>query len=167
MSHAEWSLNPTTTIQHGHISSGDLLTTIPDILLTFKPDVTHDNAIMVNINITGPQGPVSVTLPTNNGQAVQAGLSCTPPTPTQNFRENGLNQKILLHQYRNIFSCKVHVYKLYFSQSEMLMSNIQLGYLMARGGGQAVQAGLSCPPPRISERTDDQQILLHHVIQEY
>ena len=29
----------------------------------------------------------------------------------------------------------------------MLSSNIQLGYPCPRGGGQAVQAGLSCPPP--------------------
>ena len=49
----------------------------------------------------------------------------------------------------------------------MLTLNIQLGYLLARGGGQAVQAGLSYPPPRILERIDNQQILLHHVLQEY
>ena len=34
----------------------------------------------------------------------------------------------------------------------MLTSNVQLGYVLTRGGGQAVQGGLSCPPPRISER---------------
>ena len=51
----------------------------------------------------------------------------------------------------------------------MLTSNIQLGYLLARdgGGGQAVQAGLSYRLPRILERMDNQQVLLHHVIQEY
>ena len=57
--------------------------------------------------------------------------------------------------------------KLYFSQSEMLISNVQLGYVLTRGGGQAVQGGLSCPPPRISERIDNMQILLHHLLQEY
>ena len=31
----------------------------------------------------------------------------------------------------------------------MFTSNIQFGYPCPRGGGQAVQAGLSCPPPRI------------------
>ena len=46
----------------------------------------------------------------------------------------------------------------------MLTLNVQLGYLLARGGGQAVQAGLSYLPPRISERIDNQQILL---LQEY
>ena len=29
----------------------------------------------------------------------------------------------------------------------MITSNIQLGFLLTRGGGQAVQGGLSCPPP--------------------
>ena len=36
----------------------------------------------------------------------------------------------------------------------MLTSKVQLGYVLTRGGGQAVQGGLSCPPPRISERID-------------
>ena len=49
----------------------------------------------------------------------------------------------------------------------MLTSNVQLGYVLTRGGGQAVQGGLSCPPHRISERMDDMQILLHHLLQEY
>ena len=58
-------------------------------------------------------------------------------------------------------------YKLYFSQSEMLTSNVQLGYVLIMGGGQAVQGGLSWPPPSISERIDNSQILLHHLLQEY
>ena len=49
----------------------------------------------------------------------------------------------------------------------MLISNVQLGYVLTSGGGQAVQGGLSCPPPRISERMDNLQILLHHLLQEY
>ena len=49
----------------------------------------------------------------------------------------------------------------------MLTSNIQLGYVLTRDGGQAVQGGLSCPPPRFSERMDKPQILLHHLLQEY
>ena len=49
----------------------------------------------------------------------------------------------------------------------MLTSKVQLGYVLTRGGGQAVQGGLSCPPPRISERMDNPQILLHHLLQEY
>ena len=49
----------------------------------------------------------------------------------------------------------------------MLTSNVQLGYVLTRGGGQAVQGGLSCPPTRISERMDNLQILLYHLLQEY
>ena len=49
----------------------------------------------------------------------------------------------------------------------MLTSNVQLGYILTRGGRQAVQGGLSCPPPRISERIDNTQIVLHHLLQEY
>ena len=37
-------------------------------------------------------------------------------------------------------------YKHYYSQTEMFASNVQFGYPCPRGGGQAVQAGLSCPP---------------------
>ena len=47
----------------------------------------------------------------------------------------------------------------------MLTSNVQLGYILTRGGGQAVQGSLSCPPPRISDRIDNQQFLLHHLLQ--
>ena len=43
----------------------------------------------------------------------------------------------------------------------MLTSKVQLGYVLTGGGGQAVQGGLSCPPPRISERMDNQQIGLY------
>ena len=49
----------------------------------------------------------------------------------------------------------------------MLTSNVQLGYILTRGRGQAVQGGLSCPLPRISERMDNQQFLLHHLLQKY
>ena len=49
----------------------------------------------------------------------------------------------------------------------MITSNVQLGYVLTRGRGQAVLGGLSCPPPRISDRMDNQQILLHHLLQEY
>ena len=52
----------------------------------------------------------------------------------------------------------------------MLTSNVQFGYVLTSGGRQAVQGGLSCPTPRISERNDNPQILqilLHHLLQEY
>ena len=49
----------------------------------------------------------------------------------------------------------------------MLTSNVRLGYVLTRGGWQAIQGGLSCSPPRISERMNNLQILLHHLLQEY
>ena len=49
----------------------------------------------------------------------------------------------------------------------MLSSNVQLGYVLTRGGGQAVQGGLSCPPPRISVIIVNPQILLNRLLQEY
>ena len=49
----------------------------------------------------------------------------------------------------------------------MLTSNVQLGYVLTRVGGQAVQGGLFCPLPRISDRMDSPQILLHQQLQEY
>ena len=72
------------------------------------------------------------------------------------------NLQILLH----------HLLQEYFfgrdiNFNEMLTSNVQLGCVLTRVGGQAVHVGLSCPPPRNSERTDNPQILLHHLLQEY
>ena len=49
----------------------------------------------------------------------------------------------------------------------MQTSNVQLGYVLTRVGGQAVQGGLSCPPPRISKRMDKLQILVHSLLQDY
>ena len=49
------------------------------------------------------------------------------------------------------------------SQTEMFTSNVQFGYPCPRGGGgggQAVQAGLSCPPPRIWVKQCHQLILI-------
>ena len=48
-----------------------------------------------------------------------------------------------------------------------LLQNIQLGCVLTRGRGQAVQGGLSCPSPRISDIMDNPQILLHYLLQEY
>ena len=95
------------------------------------------------------------------GQAVQGGLSCPPPR----ISERKDNQQILLH----------HVLQEYLVERDINFISVNLicllqrsdGYVLTRGGGQAVQGGLSCPPPRISERMDNQQILLHHVVQEY
>ena len=86
------------------------------------------------------------------GQAVQGGLSCPHPE----FQRKWIIHNFITSSTSEIFSYKR--YKLYFCQSEMLTSNVQMGYVLTRGGGQAVQGGLSCPPPRISERMDNTQI---------
>ena len=49
----------------------------------------------------------------------------------------------------------------------MLTSNVQLGCVLTRGGGKLSRAINLAPPPRISERMDNPQILLHHLLQEY
>ena len=96
------------------------------------------------------------------GQAVQGGLSC----PHLEFQTEWIICKFYYTiYYKNICWKR---YKHYFSQSEMLTSNVQLGYILTRGGGQAVQGGLSCPSPRISKRMDNQQFFIkHHLLQKY
>ena len=51
----------------------------------------------------------------------------------------------------------------------MLTSNVQLGYVLTRGGGggKLSRAVYLAPLPRISERKDNPQILLHYLLQEY
>ena len=93
------------------------------------------------------------------GQAVQGCLSCPPPRTSETMD----NQQFLLHHrlqkylvIRNINFISVN-----------LRCLLQLGYVLTRGGGQAVQGGLSCPPPRISEIMDNQHFFLHHLLQKY
>ena len=52
----------------------------------------------------------------------------------------------------------------------MLISNIQLGNILTRGGGgggKLSRAVYNAPQPRISDRIDNKLILLHHLLQEY
>ena len=65
--------------------------------------------------------------------------------PCPGFGSNSIISQFLLHHNLGIFSCKRCEY--YFRQTEMFTSNVQFGYPCPRGGGQAVQAGLSCPLP--------------------
>ena len=65
--------------------------------------------------------------------------------PRLGFVSSSVISQFLLHHNLGIFSCKR--YKHYFRQTEMFTSNVQFGYPCLRGGGQAVLAGLSCPPP--------------------
>ena len=46
----------------------------------------------------------------------------------------------------------------------MLASNVQLGYILTRGGGQAVQGSLSFLPPKISEGMDNPQSSLAEIM---
>ena len=96
------------------------------------------------------------------GQAVQGGLSCPPPRISERIDIpqillHHLLQEYLVERDINIISINLR----------LLTSNVQLGYILTRGGGQAIQGSLSCPPPKISERKDNQQFLLHHLLQEY
>ena len=95
------------------------------------------------------------------GQAVQGSLSCPP----SRISERMDNPQILLHHLLQEYLVEKGIN--FISVSEMLTSNVPLGYVLTRGRGQGVQGGLSCPPPRISERMDNPQILLHHLLQEY
>ena len=92
-------------------------------------------------------------------QAVQGGLSCPP----NKISERMDNPQILYHHLLQKYLDD----KLYLIQSEILRSNVQSGYVLTSGGEQAVQGGISCSPPRISERMDNTQILLHHLLQKY
>ena len=65
--------------------------------------------------------------------------------PAQNFKKNGQPAMFITSSTSEIFSWKR--YKLYFSQSEMLTSNVQLGYLLARGGGKLSRAVYLAPRP--------------------
>ena len=92
------------------------------------------------------------------GQAVQGGLSCPP----SRISERMDNPQILLHHLLQEYLIERDI-----NLTKMLTSNVHLVCVLTRGGGQAIQGGLSWPPPRISERKDNQQILLHHLLQEY
>ena len=78
---------------------------------------------------------------------------------------------------KKILLCDVYYYLQHYNNYMQFLSynyvNLNdyfkhsVGFLLTRGRGQPVQGGLSCPPPKISERMDNLQILLHHLLQEY
>ena len=92
--------------------------------------------------------------PSGGKQAVQAGLSCPHP----GFGSDSVISQFLLHHDLGIFSCKIC--ENYLTQTNIFTSNIQFGYPCPRGGGQAVQAGLSCPPPSIWVKQCHQLIII-------
>ena len=82
------------------------------------------------------------------------------PSPPPRASERMDNQQFLLHHLlqKYLFERDINfIWDDYFKRSV----GLRIGW------GQAVQAGLSYPPPRISERMDNQQILLHHLLQKY
>ena len=105
---------------------------------------------------------LAYVLTRGGGQAVQGGLSCPPPRISERMDNQQILLLHLLQEYlveRDINFISVNL--------RCLHKNVQLAYVMTRGGGQDVQGGLSCPLPRISERINNTQILLHHLLQEY
>ena len=96
--------------------------------------------------------------PRGGGQAVQAGLSCPP---AQDLGQAVSSVKFLLHHSLGIFSCKR--YKHYFSQTEMLTSNVQFGYPCQRGwGGKLSRLVYLVPRPGFESGILISQFLLHH-----
>ena len=77
--------------------------------------------------------------------------------PPPRISERIDNPQILLHHLLQEYLVERDI-NIIFSQSAMVTSMVQLGYVLTRGGGQAVQGGLSCPPHRISVRIDNPQI---------
>ena len=121
--------------------------------------------------------PTAVGLPPG-GQAVPGYL--TPPRPGYlNPRGASCPGRFILPpaHIKKVLLCDVYYYLQHYNNYMQFLScnyvnlNVyfkhSLGFLLTRGGWQAVQGGLSCPPPRISERMDNPQILLHHLLQEY
>ena len=92
--------------------------------------------------------------PRGGGQAVQAGLS-RPPAQDLGQAVSSVNSYCtIILEYLVVRDINIILIKLMFS------SNIQFGYPFPRGGGQAVQAGLSCPQPRIWVKQCHQLILI-------
>ena len=96
------------------------------------------------------------------GQAVQCGLSCPPPRISRRMD----NPQILLHHLLQEYLVEIYINIISINLRCSLQRFSWVTFWQGVGG-QAVQGGLSCPPPRISERTDNPQILLHHMLQEY
>ena len=77
------------------------------------------------------------------GKLSRAVYLAPPPPPRISVRIN--NPQILLLSTIGIFCWKR--YKLFFNQSEMLTSNVQLGYVLTRDGGKLSRAVYLAPRP--------------------
>ena len=98
---------------------------------------------------------------TPGGQAVQAGLSCPPPIQRK-FCVMFYYYMYLQHfnNYMQFLSYK-YVNLRWFLQTFSWVSYWQ------RVGGKLSRAVYLALPPRISKRMDNQQFLLHHLLQKY
>ena len=78
--------------------------------------------------------------------------------PRPGFESGIIISQFLLHHNLGKFSFKSCEH--YFNQTELFTSKVQFRYPCPRGGGQAAQASLSCPPPRIWVKQCHQLILI-------
>ena len=82
-------------------------------------------------------------------------LAPTPPGISERID----NPQILLY----------HLLQEYLVERDIILISVSLKRsvglrIYKGGGGQALQGGLSWPPPRISKRMDNQQVLLHDLL---
>ena len=90
----------------------------------------------------------SVSIPLSEGEGKLSRLVYL--APRQGFGSNSVISSFLLHHNLGIFS----YYQLNIISAKLRCLHPTSVWLplSVRGGGQAVQAGLSCPPPRICVR---------------
>ena len=93
--------------------------------------------------------------PRDGGQAVQAALSCPSAQDLGQTVSSVNSYCTIILEYLVVRDVNI----ISDSQTEMFTSNVQFSYPCPRGGGQAVQAGSSCPPPRIWVKQCHQLIL--------
>ena len=108
-------------------------------------DVQDINIISVKLKCLHPMFSLVILVRGVGGGGKLSRLVYLVPRP--GFESGIVISQFLLHHNLGNFSCKSCEH--YFSQTEMFTSNVQFVYPCPRGGGQAVQASLSCPPPRI------------------
>ena len=96
------------------------------------------------------------------GQAVRGSLSCPPLPPPPRISKRMDNPQILLH----------HLLQEYLAERDTSVSlrclhQCSVGLRIDKGWGASCPGQFILPPARISERMDNPQILLHHLLQKY
>ena len=72
------------------------------------------------------------------------------PPPRPEFQREWIISNSITSSTSEIFSSKR--YKPYFSQSEMITSNVQFGYVLTRGGGKLSRAVYPAPAQNFREK---------------